>query len=102
LLYGLSGRQLGAIICLGVAEKAGSSRLSLVNQWQLPLRFNALFIPPVTAEKVKCCVLAAPQKSPSDVQNLPNAHALLLTSVALRQRRKYCLRKNNIRVRGAK
>ncbi|CAI8972583.1 hypothetical protein EMIT0P258_80005 [Pseudomonas sp. IT-P258] len=78
------------------------NRLSLVSQWQLPLRFNALFTPPVTAAKANAAYLATPQKSPSDAQNLPNAQALLLTSVALRQRRKYCLRKNNIRVRWAK
>jgi hypothetical protein len=87
---------------LGVAEKAGSSRLSLVNQWQLPLRFNALFTPSVTSAKAKAAYLATPQKSPSDAQNPPNTHALLLTRVALRQRRKHCLRKNNIRVRWAK
>ncbi|MFL8987026.1 hypothetical protein Q8X48_02620 [Pseudomonas sp. QLc11A] len=67
---------------MGVAEKAGSSRLSLVNQWQLPLRFNALFTPSVTSVKAKAAYLATPQKSPSDAQNPPNAYALPLTSVA--------------------
>jgi len=58
------------------------SRLSLVNQWQLPLRFSALFTPPVTAVKANAPYLAAPQKSPNDAQNLPNADACTLTKVA--------------------
>jgi hypothetical protein len=37
---------------------------------------------PVTSAKANDPYLASPQKSPNDVQNLPNAHALPLTRVA--------------------
>jgi hypothetical protein len=46
------------------------------------LRFNALFAPSVTSAKANAAYLAAPQKSPNDVQNLPNANACTLTRVA--------------------
>ncbi|CAI8984840.1 hypothetical protein EMIT0196MI5_70273 [Pseudomonas sp. IT-196MI5] len=38
--------------------------------------------PPVTSAKANAAYLAAPQKSPSDVQNPPNAYACTLTRVA--------------------
>jgi hypothetical protein len=41
-----------------------------------------LFTPPVTSAKANDPYLAAPQKSPSDVQNPPNGYAFTLTKVA--------------------
>jgi hypothetical protein len=38
--------------------------------------------PPVTSAKANDPYLAAPQKSPSDVQNPPNGYAFTLTKVA--------------------
>ncbi|WP_458374082.1 hypothetical protein [Pseudomonas laurylsulfatiphila] len=67
---------------MGVFEKTGLNRLSLVNQWQLPLRFSALFTPPLLLQMPKLRIWPPPQKSPNDAQNLPNAYALPLTSVA--------------------
>jgi hypothetical protein len=43
---------------------------------------DALFTPPVTSAKANDPYLAAPQKSPSDVQNPPNGYAFTLTKVA--------------------
>jgi hypothetical protein len=41
-----------------------------------------LSAPPVTSVKANASSLAAQQKNPNDVQNLPNANALSLTRVA--------------------
>jgi hypothetical protein len=81
-LYAFSEGQLRSRVCWCAFDKPGFYRLSLANQWQLPLRFNALSAPPVTSVKANASSLAAQQKNPNDVQNLPNANALSLTRVA--------------------
>jgi pilus assembly protein Flp/PilA len=81
-IYGFPGRLPGPSVCGCVVDEPGFNHLSLLNQWQLPLRFNALFTPLVTSAKANEPYLAAPQKSPIDVQNPPNAYACLLTRVA--------------------
>jgi hypothetical protein len=89
--------------CLLVCfRQTAFNRLSLVNQWQLRWPCHAFFTPPVTSAKANDPYLAAPQKSPSDVQNLPNAYALPLTSVASGSTESTASGKNNIRVRWAK